>query len=75
MNAPTDWIADAVGTLAPLATVAETCAVLRTSTRNLRRMIATGRLKALRARESGSSRVLVPRVEIERFLRSLEVQA
>ena len=34
-------------------------------------MIAVGRLKALRARESGSSRVLIPRVEIERYLRSL----
>lgn len=74
MNASADWIADAVGTLKPLATVNETCAVLRTSTRNLRRMIATGRLKSVRARESGSSRVLVPRVEIEHYLRSLQVQ-
>jgi excisionase family DNA binding protein len=73
--APADWIADAVGALKPLATVNEACDVLRTSSRNLRRMIATGRLKALRARESGSSRVLIPRVEIESYLRSLEVQS
>jgi excisionase family DNA binding protein len=59
-------------TLKPLATVAETCGVLRTSSRNLRRMIATGRLKAIRARERGSSRVLVPRVEIENYLRTLD---
>jgi excisionase family DNA binding protein len=75
MTAHADWIADAVSALRPLATVNETCAVLRTSTRNLRRMIATGRLRAVRSRVGGSSRVLVPRVEIETYLRSLEVQS
>jgi excisionase family DNA binding protein len=70
-----DWIADCIGALKPLVTVKETCSVLRTSERNLRRMIATGRITALRARESGSSRVLVPRTAIESYLRSLAVQS
>jgi excisionase family DNA binding protein len=72
VSAPASWIADAVAGLQPLATAAETCAVLRTSSRNLRRMIAAGRIKAIKTRETGPSRVLVPRVEIERFLRSLD---
>lgn len=72
MTTAPDWIADAVGALQPLATVAETCAVLRTTSRNLRRLIAAGRIKAIKARESGPSRVLVPRVAIENYLRSLD---
>lgn len=74
MNAPSDWIADAVASLHPLATLFEAAATLRMCTRSVRRMVATGRLKAIRSRESGSSRVLIPRVEIERYLRSLEVR-
>ncbi|HEY5372947.1 MAG TPA: helix-turn-helix domain-containing protein [Polyangiaceae bacterium] len=67
----TDWITETVTGLAPLATAKETAAVLRTSTRNLRRMIGDGRIRAVRAQESGSSPVLVPRGEIERYLRGL----
>jgi len=66
----TDWISDVVADLPALATAAETSKALRTSPRNLRRHIAAGRLVAIRAEESGSSRVLVPRAEIERFLRA-----
>lgn len=70
-----DWISDVVGALRPMTTTAEASSALRTSPRNLRRMIADGRLRAVRPREAGSSRVLVPRREIERYLRSLEVSA
>jgi excisionase family DNA binding protein len=70
-----DWVADVVAKLHPLCTAGEAANALRTSTRNLRRMIADGRLGAVRAVESGSSRVLVPRAEIERYLRSLFVEA
>lgn len=69
----TDWIADVVAQLSPLTSAAEASNALRTSPRNLRRMIADGRLRAVRSYESGSSRVLVPRLEIERYLRSLGV--
>jgi excisionase family DNA binding protein len=74
-TAQIDWISDVIGQLRPMTTAAEASTALRTSPRNLRRMIADGRLRAVRSRESGSSRVLVPRVEIERYLRSLEVSA
>jgi excisionase family DNA binding protein len=68
-----DWISETVAQLEPLATATEAAKVLRTSPRNLRRMIVDGRIHAVRGRESGSSRVLVPRVEIERYLRGLVV--
>ena len=70
MSTSTDWVAETVSGLKPLATAAEASAALRTSPRNLRRHIAAGRLRAIRAEESGSSRVLIPRCEIERFLRA-----
>jgi excisionase family DNA binding protein len=65
-----DWIADLTATLPHILTVDEVCAALRTSPRNLRRMVATGRIRGLRARESGSSRRLFPRAEVERYLRA-----
>ncbi len=71
MSAAPDWIAETVATVPPLATAKEAASVLRTSTRNLRRMIVDGRIRAVRAQESGSSPVLVPRGEIERYLRGL----
>jgi hypothetical protein len=63
-----DWISETVAHLPALATASEASAVLRTSTRNLRRHI--GRIRAFRAEETGSSRVLIPRAELERFLRA-----
>ena len=68
-----DWISEVVSQLRPMATAVEAANALRTSPRNLRRMIADGRLSAVRQRESGSSRVLVPRKSIEQYLRNLEV--
>jgi hypothetical protein len=62
------WIQEAVADLPALTTAAEAARALRTSPRNLRRHIAAGRLKAIRAEETGSSRVLIPRLEIVRFL-------
>ncbi len=45
--------------------------MLRCSTRQVRRLIATGRLRAARATQRGSSRVLIERVQVERYLRLL----
>jgi len=69
-----DWIADVVAGLAPLCTASEAANALRMSPRNLRRLIVQGRIGALREKTTGSSRVLIPRVEIERYLRSLIVE-
>lgn len=63
-----DWIAEVVRELPPLATANEAARALRTTPRNLRRMIAAGRITAVRSRESGSSRVLVPRTSIASYL-------
>jgi excisionase family DNA binding protein len=69
----TDWIADTVARLEPLTTIGEAAKSLRTSTSSIRRLMAVGRIHAVRQRESGSSRVLIPRLEIERYLRGLSV--
>lgn len=69
-----DWIADVIAGLAPLCTASEAANALRTSPRNLRRLIVMGRIGALREKQTGSSRVLIPRAEIERYLRSLIVE-
>lgn len=66
-----EWIADVVATLRPLCTIDEAAELLRTSTRNLRRLIAAGRIETVRSRQGGGSRVLIPRVELGRFLRGL----
>ena len=67
----TDTITEIENSLPVLATANEAAKVLRTSGRNIRRMIVAGRITALRAQESGSSRVLIPRAEIGRYLRGL----
>ncbi len=71
-TAAPDWIEDTLEDLPPLCTTAEAVSLLRTSRRNLYRMVARGRLNALRQESSGSSRLLFPRSELARFLRSME---
>ena len=66
-----DWISETVATLAPICTAKEAATVLRTSPRNLRRMVSLGRLEGVHAAEGGSSRLLVPRASIESYLRGL----
>ena len=70
-----DWVAEAVASLPPLVTTGEAIATLRTSKRNLYRLVAAGRLHAVRQAERGSSRLLIPRASIEKYLRSLDVRA
>ncbi len=68
-----DWITEAVSSLPVLSTAKETADTLRMSQRQLRRLIVAERIPAIRGREGGSSRVLVPRASIEKYLRSLSV--
>jgi excisionase family DNA binding protein len=65
------WVTDATAHLPPLLRINEVGAALRTHVRTVRRLIAAGRIRALRSREAGSSRVLVPRAEVARYLQSL----
>jgi excisionase family DNA binding protein len=64
-------VADACSGLPPLMLLREVTAFLRIHERTARRLIAQGRIKALRSREAGSSRVLVARAEVARYLESL----
>ena len=70
-----DWVDEAVAELPSIVTVSEAIAVLRCSRRHLYRHVSRGRIHAVRPEDSGSSRLLIPRREIARFLRSLEVTA
>ena len=65
-----DWVQDVVAKLPPLLTIPEAAKALRMSARNVSRLLAHGRLGAVRTGSGGgSSRVLIARVEIARFLR------
>jgi excisionase family DNA binding protein len=65
-----DWIQDAIENLPASMTVDEARAALRMSRRNFYRLTATGRIRARRAVERGSSRLLIPRAELVRYLKS-----
>ena len=66
-----DWVTEALKDAPAILKSAEACAILRTGRRNLYRMVAAGRLDGVRAHDSGSSRLLIPRASLERYLRSL----
>ncbi|HEX3852193.1 MAG TPA: helix-turn-helix domain-containing protein [Polyangiaceae bacterium] len=65
---------DAVAGLAVFVTVEELVVLLRTSRRQIYRLISTGRLPAVKQSDGGSSRNLVPRVEVHKYLCSLVVE-
>ncbi|MEO8905517.1 MAG: helix-turn-helix domain-containing protein [Polyangiaceae bacterium] len=72
-TAPT-WVKEAVAGLPPLVTVEELVTLLRTSRRQVYRLISDGRLPSVKQSEGGSSRNLVPRASVEKYLRGLEVE-
>lgn len=67
-----DWIDDAIAALPVILTAAEAMTLLRTSKRNLYRLVASGKLRAVRPTEAGSSRLLIPRASVESYLRRLD---
>ncbi len=70
-NAP-EWVTETLSGLPDLLTVAEVCATLRCAPRTVYRYIDRGRLKGVRPQESGSSKLLIPRGSVGKFLTSLE---
>lgn len=54
--------------LPALCTATESASALRTSTRTIKRMVASGRLRAAKLALGGSSRLLIPRAELERLV-------
>lgn len=70
-----DWIDEIVAGLPALVTSAEVADILRMSPRNVTRLMAIGRLHYVQQANGGSSRRLVPRSELARYLRALEGRA
>lgn len=66
------WIDEALAELPSICTAAEAAGVLRMSIRSLQRKLATGEIRSVRGRRTGSSPNLIPRSELARYLRSLD---
>lgn len=66
-----NWIVDALAAAPPILTIKEAAALTRISDRQLRRLVATGQLAALKTSATGPGRVLFARAEIGRFLQSM----
>lgn len=62
------WALDAVSELPPLVSANRTAKFFHVSVRTVSRWIRQGRINSLRTSESGSGRVLIPRLEIARLL-------
>ncbi|HEX4341328.1 MAG TPA: helix-turn-helix domain-containing protein [Polyangiaceae bacterium] len=69
--AATTWIAETIDGLPATLTTDEVCAALRMSRRNLYRLVGAGKIVARKMADGGSSRLLIPRAELERYLKSL----
>lgn len=64
-----ELLSQACGHLPPLCTVGEAASTFRCSPRTVKTWIAKGLLHSMRALEGpGTSRVLIPRAEIERLV-------
>lgn len=66
-----DWVDDAVQGLPALVTTEEAVQVLRTTRRNLYRWLATGKIPSVKHGFGGSSRVLIPKPALVKYLRSI----
>ncbi len=64
------WIAETVATLPALVTVEELAEVLRVTERTVPRTLATGEISSIGGGPGGKRR-LVPKSELERYLRAL----
>lgn len=65
------WVSEVTACLPPLARLNEVASAIRMCPRTIRRLIACGRLVAIRDGDSGPARVLIPRAEVARYLTSL----
>jgi len=70
-----DWADQLVADLPTLATATEAVEVLRCSKRTLYRLVSAGHMHAIRHATGGSARLLIPRAELARYLRSLDLAA
>ncbi|HET9930837.1 MAG TPA: helix-turn-helix domain-containing protein [Polyangiaceae bacterium] len=75
MTTEIDWVAEVIAGLPALVTVKEAVAALRMSRRHFYRLVARGQIKTVQQSTGGSSRHLIARGEIARYLRSLDARA
>ena len=68
---PPTWIDDVCADLPTLLTLEEASKALRVSKRTLQRWIAVQTLRAVRQSAADNARVLIPRVEVKRYLEEL----
>lgn len=66
-----DWISETIVALPPILTLKEASTLLRMHDRSVRKLVSVGRLNAIKNADGGSSRVRIPRAEVERYLRSV----
>jgi excisionase family DNA binding protein len=66
------WVEEAVAGLPVLVTTAEATKVLRTTQRNLYRWIAIGKITAVKDTCGGSTRVLIPKSALVKYLSGLQ---
>ena len=72
---PPAWVAEAVSSLPPLATVAEVGALLRISRRTVERYLASGEITAASRGVGGHGRVLIPRGSVADYLARLQTRS
>lgn len=65
------WIDEAVRDMPALLTAAEAETALRLKRRKINQLVSDRRLTGVRHRESGSSRLLITRESVVRYLRSI----
>lgn len=68
-----NWVTETLAGTPAIMTVEELVSLLRVSRRQVYRLLSNGRIHAVKQAEGGSSRHLVPRSSVEKYLRSLEV--
>src|SRR5260221_5305576 len=66
-----DWISETIAGQPPIMTLAEASILLRMHERSIRRLVSLGRMTAIKNADRGSSRVRIPRAEVERYLRAV----
>lgn len=65
----TDWIGEVIADLPKLCTAEEVCGVLRITPRHLYRLVAAGKITAVKPADGGKSRLIIPRSSVEAWLR------
>lgn len=70
-----DWVDEALAGQPALMDADQTCGALMMSRATLNRRMALGLIRAVRHRDSGSARLIFPRAEVARYLRSLGSEA